>query len=194
MASPAPAARSMINEADVLWPDRIDASDGIMGDPAHAARVSDHNDGNAVDLTHDPKGGVDCNALAEQLRVKAKAGRDARIKYIIWNDRISSEVDDWAWRPYQPQNSGRNKHEHHMHVSIHATRRDDVSPWFVKKKEGFVMDEDAKKAFADLVTRVNAVASEVRQVKATVVAHETNDKARHASETCQFKPCCAAEK
>jgi hypothetical protein len=101
-------------------PGRSIASDGTIGDGAHQTRDSDHNpwvqDGGvgvvtAIDITHDPDDGCDCNTLVNALIVS----RDRRIKYIIWNRQIiSSQTQPWAWRPYH----GRNPHTKHFHLSV----------------------------------------------------------------------------
>lgn len=113
--------RAQIN---ILAPDRSKASDGTIGDAAHTSRSSDHNpwvqDGStgvvtALDITHDPKNGVDCQKIADAL-VKAK---DSRIKYIIWNHKIiSSETSPWVWRKY----SGSNPHTRHIHISVKSSK------------------------------------------------------------------------
>lgn len=106
------------DQIDARWPNRSKASDGWIGDGAHAGRQSDHNPNvvgvvTALDITHDPAHGLDTWALAETLRLN----RDARIKYVISNGRIfSSLISPWQWRPY----SGPNKHAHHIHVSVVA--------------------------------------------------------------------------
>lgn len=121
--------RDQINTAA---PGRSKASDGGIGDAAHASRASDHNpwikDGaqgvvTAIDITHDPAAGVDCAAIAEVL----KAGGDARIKYVIWNRRIWNPEIESGWRPY----NGTNPHDKHVHVSVKPAKAhyDDPRPW-----------------------------------------------------------------
>jgi hypothetical protein len=105
-------------------PNRSKASDGTIGDSAHAARNSDHNpwvkDGSlgvvtAIDITHDPANGCD----AEQIVQSLVSSRDTRIKYIIWNQRIlSSQVQPWIWRDY----NGINPHTRHFHLSVKASK------------------------------------------------------------------------
>jgi peptidoglycan hydrolase-like protein with peptidoglycan-binding domain len=118
-------ARSLVKlrtEIDAAYPRRSKVSDGAIGDANHQARDSDHNPWvppprggvvTAIDVTHDPDGGVDCNDLADYLRGRAKSG-DKRIKYVIWNRRICSARESWAWRPYR----GANAHTHHLHLSV----------------------------------------------------------------------------
>src|SRR5437868_5232623 len=123
--------------ADTIWPKRNKASDGTIGDAAHAARDSDHNpwvkDGmvgvvTALDLTHDPAHGCDANLLVDAL----VASRDRRIKYIVWNRRIvNSAVVPWTWRPY----AGSNPHIKHFHLSVSSNKTlyDDQMPWELQK-------------------------------------------------------------
>jgi hypothetical protein len=120
--------RKQINEKA---PKRNKLSDGTIGDPRHQARTSDHNawivDGphrvvSALDITHDPADGVDCNLIAEAIRT------DPRVKYIIWNRRISNPtIERGKWRPYK----GSNGHTHHIHISVKSTKAhyDDAKPW-----------------------------------------------------------------
>lgn len=111
--------RQQLNER---FPTRSKAVDGTIGDEAHQGRNSDHNpwvrgrDGSnvvtAIDITHDPAHGVDCNILAQQLL----DSRDKRIKYIIFNRRIIAGADGpspWVWR-----NHGGAPHTQHMHLSV----------------------------------------------------------------------------
>jgi len=91
-----------------------------MGDAAHQRRRSDHNEGNAYDLTHDPGHGVDCNVLSRQVI------NDSRVTYVIWNGQIYNRARAAeGWRAY----TGANPHNHHMHVSIRPESRNDLSAW-----------------------------------------------------------------
>lgn len=111
--------RHQLNE---LAPGRSKASDGSIGDAAHASRSSDHNPWwtlagqayvTARDFTHDPRGGLDCHRLADAL----VQGRDPRVKYMIWDRRIlAGDVgpSPWTWRTY----SGANPHTSHLHLSV----------------------------------------------------------------------------
>jgi murein L,D-transpeptidase YcbB/YkuD len=116
-----------------MSPNRNKKSDGTIGDAKHASRKSDHNpwvkDGKtgvvtAIDITHDPKAGVDTWKIADILRLQ----KDPRIKYVISNHRIfSSATSPWQWRRY----TGSNPHSMHMHVSVHSTKGhyDSEVPW-----------------------------------------------------------------
>lgn len=129
------------SQTNALAPNRSTASDGWIGDAAHATTASDHNphvkDGStgvvtAIDLTDDPMTGADMDAIAESLR----RSKDPRIKYVIWSKRMFSSYSTsthaaWSWRPY----SGTNPHTKHMHVSVQPTKRlyDDTRPWALPK-------------------------------------------------------------
>lgn len=124
----APACKAALAEATRLWPSRRKTSDGICGDPRHQAGVSDHNQGNAWDLSHDPAQGCDAHALVEGIRRR----QDKRVKYIISNRRIcgpGSSGGGWNWKPY----SGSNPHASHTHVSIWPSARNSTAPWFVSQ-------------------------------------------------------------
>jgi hypothetical protein len=120
MSTPAPACLRAIKDANQRWPSRRRDSDGILGDARHQKRKSDHNLGNAFDITHDPASGCDGSTIAQL------ALGDPRVKYVIWNRRIwNRERGDTDWRSYK----GSNPHTHHCHVSIYASSRSDTRPW-----------------------------------------------------------------
>jgi len=120
--------RYQINSA---FPGRNKASDGTIGDAAHAKSKSEHNpDANgvvrALDITHDPDKGVDCGRIIDAM----VASRDPRILYVIWNRRIcSSVVQPWKWRGY----SGSNPHDKHFHLSVVESPAlyDNEGPWAI---------------------------------------------------------------
>ncbi len=114
-----PACLAALRDANAAWPGRKRVSDGIMGDARHMASKSDHNDGNAVDITHDPAHGCDGNVIS------ALAQADDRVTYVIWNKRIWNASVSPDWRPYK----GSNGHTHHCHISIKVAKRGDDSPW-----------------------------------------------------------------
>lgn len=115
-----PAAKSVLRQATALFPKRLKASDGLLPSAAHVKQspTSDHNSGFAVDLSHDPAGGVDCFDIYNKIQA------DKRIKYIIFHGKI------WSAKNGESEYSGINAHNHHLHISIKETCGDDVSPWF----------------------------------------------------------------
>ncbi len=118
-----PAAIALLRQATALAPKRMKASDGLLPSAAHlkASPNSDHNTGLAVDLTHDPKNGIDCDVIFEKLK------EDERVDYLIFKGKI------WSRQRRKEGNrkySGSNPHNKHLHVSIFSTHADDTSPWF----------------------------------------------------------------
>jgi lysozyme family protein len=149
--------RAQINAA---FPQRSKASDGTIGDAAHASRSSDHNpwviDGGvgvvtAFDVTHDPAHNCDAGQIAQALR----SSRDPRLKYIIWNRKIANAqpigaAPPWAWRTY----TGANPHNHHCHVSVRPEKAqyDDPRDWdFRGSSRPEAVAEDPETAQATLL-------------------------------------------
>ena len=118
-----PAALAVLKQATALAPTRKKASDGLLPSAAHikASPNSDHNLGLAVDLTHDPKKGIDCAEIFEKLK------EDKRVNYLIFQGKIwSKEKAKQGNRKY----TGSNPHNKHLHISIKPDMGDDTSPWF----------------------------------------------------------------
>ena len=118
-----PAAISVLRQATALKPLRKKASDGLLPSAAHLKQspTSDHNTGYAVDLTHDPKNGIDCADIFEKLK------NDKRVKYLIFQGKIwSKEKAKQGNRKY----TGSNSHNKHLHISINDAYGNDISPWF----------------------------------------------------------------
>jgi hypothetical protein len=143
-----PAAIAVLRQATAISPSRKKASDGLLPSAAHikASPNSDHNTGLAVDLTHDPKHGIDCFDIFEKLK------EDERVKYLIFQGKIwSKERAKQGNRVY----SGSNPHNKHLHISINDGMGKDTSPWFwwlnqpkiVKQIAAKVIPIPAKKAY-----------------------------------------------
>lgn len=115
------AGQQLREQFDDAFIDRDRRSDGWIGDTRHSARPSDHNPDKAtgivraIDIDRDvyKSGKPDLMPdIADQLRRLAKT--DKRIKYLIFDSKITSAKSAWRWRAY----SGINKHRHHLHVSF----------------------------------------------------------------------------
>lgn len=118
-----PAAVAVLRQATALKPLRNKMSDGLLPSAAHLKQNSnsDHNTGFAVDLTHDPKNGIDCSVIFEKLK------EDKRVKYLIFQGQIwSKEKAKEGNRKY----TGTNQHNKHLHISINDDCGTDTSPWF----------------------------------------------------------------
>jgi hypothetical protein len=114
------------------WPQRSKASDGAIGDTAHARTASDHNPNHdgivcALDITHDPTNGPDI----EQLGTYLANHPHPDCKYLIFNRKLASRLTMWQTRPYTG-----DPHTNHLHISVGIgpdgkSRQpyDDTTPW-----------------------------------------------------------------
>jgi hypothetical protein len=118
-----PAAMAVLRQATALKPLRKKASDGLLPSAAHQVQnpKSDHNTGLAVDLTHDPKNGIDCVEIFEKLK------EDKRVDYLIFNGKIWSKA---RAKEGNRKYTGSNQHTKHLHISIKEELSTDTSPWF----------------------------------------------------------------
>ena len=163
--SATPAAIAVLRQATALWPGRKKASDGLLPSLAHIKQNpnSDHNTGLAVDLTHDPKAGVNCDIFFEALK------KDKRVSYLIFKGKIwSRERKDEGNRKY----TGSNPHNSHLHISIRADHSSDTSNWFKW------VESKPKKTPA---TVAKVAVSKVRKPKKKPAPKTTNDKLRKKS-------------
>ena len=115
-----PAAIAVLRQATALRPKRKKASDGLLPSKEHLKQSpnSDHNTGYAVDITHDPNGGIDCFDLYQKLQ------EDKRVKYLIFQGKI------WSVEKGENRYTGSNPHAKHLHISIKPNHGNDTSPWF----------------------------------------------------------------
>ena len=131
---PVAGATVLRDQINKRWPDRDKRSDGILGDAAHSARISDHNpDSNgyvhALDIDEDLKGSKNDNVwLADQIIAYARMrrGGSSRLKYVVYEDQIASgsyEKHFWTWRG---DNFG---HQMHMHISFTTHGQEDSTPF-----------------------------------------------------------------
>jgi hypothetical protein len=143
-----PAAIAVLRQATAIAPLRMKASDGLLPSQAHIHQNpnSDHNTGLAVDLTHDPKHGIDCVDIFEKLK------EDARVEYLIFKGKIWSKT---RAKEGNRKYTGSNQHNKHLHISIKPELSKDTSPWFwwlnqpkiVKQIAARVIPIPAKKAY-----------------------------------------------
>lgn len=156
----APSLVALVEQSDLRAPDRSTISDGSIGDPAHAARVSDHNpaaDGyaHAYDITHDPIMGVDCHMLAPLLLA------DVRTKYVIWNNQIGYPTT--GWKPY----TGVNPHTKHLHVSIRLDATHVTAQWpLIAPAQEAEMNDAERKLLNDTATAVKEIKALVAETNA----------------------------
>lgn len=121
---------NLLAEINAIAPDRDKASDGAVGDQAHATGPSSHNpdetgvpEDRDADSINEVRGrdfdadlrrpGLTMEMVCQYLVAGCRAARITWIKYIIFNKRIWAASDGFVQRPY----SGSNPHDKHMHVS-----------------------------------------------------------------------------
>lgn len=163
----APALIAMEAEANTIAPSRSKASDGSFPSAAHTAAnpTSDHEVGNALDLTHDPAHGWD---MAERFQLIV-ARRDHRVKYLIHNGTIWKSYPNRGHPPWHPQPyTGSNPHKSHGHTSVLDEFRNDTSPWWPTNPPE--EDED----MSEVLDKLNAI--ELRIIALEQRVNETYDK------------------
>jgi len=135
MAKLVPAGVTLRKQTDLRWPGRDRRSDGWVGDAAHSARKSDHNpdkDGwvHALDIDENMgkrgpwRNGRTARQLANQLRLYAASdlpGAD-RIKYVVYEGRLSSGTYRATWWKWRKGNWG---HYQHIHISFTSKAKKD---------------------------------------------------------------------
>lgn len=140
-----PCLVALRNDFNRLAPDRDKASDGSVGDAAHADSVSDHNpdetghvpisDSDKINEVHaidvDSSGPwptrQSMESIVQHLLARCRSGQERRLRYIIYGRRIWSASSDWVQKAY----AGSNPHIAHAHfsASYDTTREADASPW-----------------------------------------------------------------
>jgi hypothetical protein len=125
--------RDQINAA---YPNRDHTSDGTIGDARHQAeKSSDHNpwvkDSHGIGVVTGMDTDEDLSPSIHSIEGIVDAirkSRDRRVKYIIYEKRITVKDSDLQeWKPYH----GVNPHDHHAHISVFPDPAlyDDDAPW-----------------------------------------------------------------
>lgn len=127
-----PASLALRDELNKAFPTRDKASDGFIGDPAHAATSSDHNpdetgitpfeDSDAIDEVHAydadvnlDRAGWTMERVVQIILSRCRTGAEKRIRYIIYNRRIWRASNGWAQEAY----TGPSAHTEHAHFSYY---------------------------------------------------------------------------
>jgi hypothetical protein len=145
-----PCLVSLRTEFNKLAPSRDKASDGSIGDAAHAREPSDHNpdetgstpyedadrinEVHAIDVDDDlRKSGWTMTKALEIIITRHRAGKDNRLQNVIYNRRIWSRSWGWTARAY----TGANAHTEHAHFSARYTtaQESDTRPWGLLEAE-----------------------------------------------------------
>lgn len=162
---------SLRNEFNSLAPLRDKASDGSIGDTAHAGSSSDHNpdesgvtpyndsdnvnEVHAIDVDADlRKSGWSMQKAVQIVITRHRNGQDNRLQNVIWNRRIWSDSWGWVAREY----TGSNPHDKHAHFSSKYTsaQEADTRPWGLlmqlrQEQIMAVLDNDDKTAITNIV-------------------------------------------
>ena len=139
-----PCLVSLRGEFNSLAPERDRASDGSIGDEAHASSSSDHNpdetgttpyedadninEVHAIDVDIDlRKPGWTMQRAVQIIVTRHRQGRDDRLQNVIYNRVIWSRSWGWTAREY----TGSNPHDKHAHFSSRYTTHEEssTSPW-----------------------------------------------------------------
>lgn len=135
----AESLKKLREQLNAAYPNRDTTSDGAIGDAAHASRSSDHNpwvkDGKmgvvtAIDIDEDLNG----DATLEDVVTAIRSSRDKRVKYIIYEGRITVKGSDLQrWKKY----TGSNAHKHHAHISVESDKKlyDSRAAWSIGVKQ-----------------------------------------------------------
>lgn len=196
----------VLEAVNKAYPGRSKASDGSLGDQAHAARKSDHNpDENGIvharDFTEwDPNTPtVDLDDVAEALVNFIISLKPAWLKYMIWRGRIMSGFggpSPWIWRKY----TGANGHFKHAHISAKSTAEADGAIKFPFKKPGARKDGlrpgDAGKAVEFLEALLNILIPYRMNAKGVMKAKRIKEDGWYEGETsagvAEFQRFCNA--
>lgn len=187
----AESLEQLLEQVNEIAPNRSKISDGSIGDPNHASRVSDHNPHcgpgvvTARDITHDPDKGADMGQITEALR----ESRDPRIKYVIYNGRMFSSYQSgshpaWSWRPY----TGINAHEKHAHISVNCDgQKDSRTPWTIRREEWdeVATKQEIKEAIREVVREV--VSQELDKTRKELAVGKSAAKNGYNSDNVNLK-------
>lgn len=134
-----PALTAFRNEVNAAYPRRDKGSDGTIGDPAHAARTSDHNpdaDGSvdAWDMDVELNGrGIPFLVDVELLKKLFQAHESS--SYWIHNDQIASRSEGWVRKSYAYAGPDRNRHTQHVHWNTRSAFENSTKPWGVEEQD-----------------------------------------------------------
>lgn len=142
--------RTEINKAA---PNRSKASDGTLGDPAHAARCSRHNPNaagvvTAFDCTNDPVNGCPIHVWAREY-VKHPEKIHPELEYIISNREVFKRRNGFKPELY----TGTNPHDKHAHFGVgRGTDCAPTTPYDSTQIWGIVPGTDHQEDDDDVIT------------------------------------------
>lgn len=152
--------KQLFAEFDAIAPRRSHASDGSIGDAAHAREVSDHNpdetgkvpihDADHINEVHaidvDNKLGIHVDGYSDPMEgavqfllKRCRSGAETRLRYIIYNRRIWDYRSDWAEKAY----TGASAHTEHAHfsASYDSDKEASTASWHLEELADMTPDE-----------------------------------------------------
>lgn len=187
-----PCLGKLRSEFNKIAPERDTTSDGTIGDEAHQASMSDHNDdevGNVpihdVDKKHEVHAldvdvdlrepGLSMEEVVQFLLKRCRSGAESRLRYIIYNRRIWSESNGWRQKDY----TGANAHDHHAHFSssYETDEEASIASWHLEDLVALTTDDknwisgEIAKQIKDNVDEIaNGVFRRIRDDKSTTIS------------------------
>ena len=163
------AGKSLRAEFDREFPGRDKASDGTIGNEAHAESSSDHNpdetgttpyeDSDSINEVHAEdvdddlrRPGVTMQMCLDIIVGRHRSGQDSRLQNIIYNRRIISRSWGWdSWHDY----TGASAHTEHAHFSFRygsgsgsSNPENRTAPWGL---ESIVTKDEIKDAVREVL-------------------------------------------
>ncbi|MBB4755292.1 hypothetical protein [Actinoplanes lobatus] len=175
-----PCLGQLRTELNRIAPGRDTSSDGTIGDVAHQARSSDHNDdevGNvpirdadgkhevhAVDLDADLReSDLTMEKVVQHIVARCRSGAEKRLRYVIYNRRIWEASNNWRQRSY----TGDNAHTQHAHFSgSYETKHEaDTRSWGLEEIPVALTEADKKWLAAQIDKAATTAAERVWKTK-----------------------------
>ncbi|WP_229072262.1 hypothetical protein [Actinoplanes sp. DH11] len=170
-------------ELNGIAPGRDKKSDGTIGDRAHRASVSDHNDDETgrvpirdADSKHEVHA-FDADAdlrtpnltmemVVRHLLRRCRSGAEKRLRYIIYNRRIWEASNGWRQRAY----TGSSPHTEHAHfsASYETAREVDTSSWRLEDIPVALTDADKKWLSAQIDAAATRAAERVWKTRLNI--------------------------
>lgn len=178
-----PCLVQLRTELNLIAPGRDRTSDGTIGDAAHQANISDHNDdevGRVPIRDADGKHEVhayDADAdlrtydltmekVVQHILARCRSGAERRLRYIIFNRRIWEASNNWRQRKY----TGASPHTEHAHfsASYETAREASTASWKLEDIPVALTDADKKWLAAQIDASASKAAERVWATKTDV--------------------------
>lgn len=187
-----PSLVTLRSEFNAINPDRDKASDGSVGDAAHADSESDHNpdetghvpirdaDGknevHAIDVDVNLRvPGLDMEDCVQFILGRCRSGAERRLRYIIYRRRIWSASNGWRQKAY----TGSNAHDQHAHfsASYETVHEASTASWHLEDIPVALTPEDKTWISGKIREIVRAEMITTAEVTAAVPTADENGKA-----------------